>query len=165
MKNQDLPWLQAPFEVAAMEEFAGQQAASLVLHQQVINGVAAEAHVSKGLTAHDARTNGICSVGLNVLHLRKVNAVFIAKRQIAEQIFERINPALSEQFGTLRANALDHSHFGAEAHRHGLLLYHRGLYCCGKRETCFAALRTHRVWHSYQARVCLSANNGGQSVR
>ena len=104
-----------------MKKLAGKLATSFVLYKQVVNGVAAEAHVSNGLAAHDPRSNRVGAVRLNVLDLRKMDAVFVTKRKVAEQIFERMNTALREQFGALRADALDHAHFGAEAHRHGLL--------------------------------------------
>jgi hypothetical protein len=47
-----------------------------------------------------------------------MNSVFVAERQIAQQIFERVDAALREQFGALRADALDYADFGAEAHGH-----------------------------------------------
>jgi len=47
-----------------------------------------------------------------------VDAVLIAKRQIAQKIFERVDAALRQQFGALRPDAFDHANFGAEAHRH-----------------------------------------------
>ena len=121
VKNQELSWFQATFEVAPMKKLAGKLATSFVLYKQVVNGVAAEAHVSNGLAAHDPRSNRVGAVRLNVLDLRKMDAVFVTKRKVAEQIFERMNAALREQFGALRADAFDHAHFGAEAHRHGLL--------------------------------------------
>jgi hypothetical protein len=52
--------------------------------------------------------------------MRKMNAVFIAKRKISEQILKRVDPALCQQFGALGADALDHSYIGCEAHCHRL---------------------------------------------
>jgi len=63
------------------------------------------------LPAHHARANGIRAVWLNVFHLGKMDAVFIAKGEVAQQILERVDPALGEQFGALRAHAFDHAHF------------------------------------------------------
>ncbi len=47
-----------------------------------------------------------------------MDAVFVAERQIAEEILERVDAALREEFGALRTNAFDHTNFGAEVHRH-----------------------------------------------
>ena len=113
VQNQPLAWLQPAFEVTAVKKFAGQQAAGRVLHQQVINGVAA-AHSADGLAAHHLGANGVNAVGLDVLHIRKMDAIFVAKRQVREQVFERVKAALGEQFGALRADALDHAHFREE---------------------------------------------------
>src|SRR2546430_3203761 len=55
VKNQELSRFQATFEVAPMEKLAGKLATSFVLHKQVVNGVAAEAHVSNDLAAHHPR--------------------------------------------------------------------------------------------------------------
>src|SRR5882762_3744605 len=117
MKNEQLPGLQPTFEIASVVKLARQRTAGVVLHQQVIDGVAA-AHAAHRLAAHDARANGIRAVRLNVLHLGEMDAVFIAKGEVAQQILERVDPALREQFGALRAHAFDHAHFGAEIHRH-----------------------------------------------
>ena len=117
MKNQRLPGLQSPFEIAAMEKLARQQAAGVILHEQVIDGVAA-AHGAHRLAAHHARANGVNAVGLDVLHFGEMNAVFVAKRQIAQEILERVDAALRQQFGALRPDAFDHANFRAEAHPH-----------------------------------------------
>jgi hypothetical protein len=47
-----------------------------------------------------------------------MDAVFVAKREIAEKILERVDAALGEEFGALRADPFDHADFGAEIHRH-----------------------------------------------
>ena len=118
MKNEQLPGLQAPFKIATVKKFARQRTAGVVLDEQVIDGVAAAAHAADGLAAHHARANGISAVWLNVFHLGKMDAVFIAKREVPQQILERVDAALGEQFGALRAHAFDHAHFGAKVHRH-----------------------------------------------
>src|SRR6266481_1479436 len=84
----------------------------------MIDGVAAAAHTADGLAAHDARANGVHAVGLDVLHLGKMDAVFVAKGQVAEQVFERVDAALREEFSALGTDAFDHADFGAEVHRH-----------------------------------------------
>src|SRR6266568_6441677 len=92
----------------------------------MVDGIAAKAHVANGLAAHHPRANGVCAVWLDVLHLRKVDAIFVTERQVAEEIFKGGDATLREKLRALRAHALDHAHFRAEAHGHGLLLYHRG---------------------------------------
>ena len=68
MKNQELPGLQAPFQIAAVKKFAGQQPSRLILNEQMVDGVAAVAQVSKGLPAHHPRANGVRAVWLDVFH-------------------------------------------------------------------------------------------------
>src|SRR5229473_7097308 len=101
-----------------MEKFDGEKTAGVVLDEQMIDGVAAAAHAADGLAAHHARANGVGAVGLDIFHLGEMNAIFVAKRQVAEKILESVDAALREEFGALRANAFDHADFGAEVHRH-----------------------------------------------
>jgi len=138
VKNQKLAGLQPAFEIAAMKKLAGQHPARLVLDQQMVNSVAAEAPVSNGLAAHHPGANGVRSVWLDVFHLREVDPVFVAKRQVAEQISHRVDAALGEQFRALRAHALDHARFAREAHGHGLLFISLRPCWCGERKTCVA---------------------------
>jgi len=100
-----------------VKKFAGEQAAGSVLHEQMIDGVVAEP-VGNGLAAHDAGADGVGAVGLNVLDVGEMDAVFVAEREIGEQIFESVDATLGEEFGALRANALDHAHFGCEGQSH-----------------------------------------------
>src|SRR5271157_1084710 len=99
MQDELLAGLQAPFEITAMKEFAGQRT-GIILNEEVIDGIAA-VHAANGLAAHDAGAQGISAVGLNVLDLGEMDAVFIAERQIVEQIFECEDAAFGEQLGAL----------------------------------------------------------------
>src|SRR5882762_7399174 len=83
----------------------------------MIDSVAA-AHTAHRLAAHHPRTNGIRAVRLNVFHLREMDAVFVTEWEVPEQVLERVDPALREQFGALRANAFDHAYFCADVHLH-----------------------------------------------
>jgi hypothetical protein len=47
-----------------------------------------------------------------------MDTVFVAKGEVSEQILERVDAALREQFGALRADAFDHAYFSAKVHRH-----------------------------------------------
>jgi len=113
VKNQLLAGLQAAFEITAMKKLARQQAAQGVLHEQMIDGVVAE-FVGDGLAAHDLRSNGVGAARLDIANVGKMNAVFVAEGQISEQVFERVDAALGEKLGALRAHALDHAHFGSK---------------------------------------------------
>ncbi len=117
VKNELLAGLEAAFEIAAVKKFAREQAAGSVLHEQMIDGVVRE-FIGDGLAAHHARANRVGAVGLNVFDIRKLDAIFVAERQIGEQVFERVNAALGEKLGALRADALDHAHFGCKAECH-----------------------------------------------
>ncbi len=47
-----------------------------------------------------------------------MDAVLVAEGQVGEQVFESVDAALGEKFSALRADALDHAHFGCETHCH-----------------------------------------------
>ena len=79
--------------------------------------------IGDGLAAHHAGANGVGAVRLNVFDIRKMDAVFVAKRQIGEQVLERVNAALGEKLGALRADAFDHADFGLKADGHSIFLY------------------------------------------
>src|SRR5207237_7683915 len=164
VKNQKLAGLKPSFEIAAMKKLARQQPAGLVLDQQMVDSVAAEAPVSNGLAADHPRANGVGSVWLNVFHLRELDPVFVAKRQVPEQISHRVDVTLGEQCRALRAHALDHARFAREAHGHGLLFISSPRGPCGKRETCVAPPRTDTVSEScLREKARRSSGNGGRS--
>ncbi len=52
-----------------------------------------------------------------------MDAVFVAKRQVAEQVLKRVDAALRKEFGALRADAFDHADFRAEVDRHLVSAY------------------------------------------
>ena len=112
---------QPTFEVATVKKLAGELAGG-ILHQKMVDGVAS-AHGAQGLTAHDAGANGVDTVGLDVLDVREVDAVFVAERQIEKKIVERIDAAFSEEFGTLRPDAFDHANFGGQRKGHQCVIY------------------------------------------
>src|SRR6266851_7051524 len=83
-----------------------------------------------------------------------MDAVFVTKGQIAEELLERVDAALREEFGALRADAFDHADFGAEGDRHwraltefiGCIFFISFLpRTYGKSETCAPGIRTDRV--------------------
>src|SRR5580704_1914946 len=100
-----------------MKKLAWEQTAGGVLYEQMIDGVVRE-FIGDGLAAHHARANRVDAVRLNVFDIRKLDAIFVTKRQIGEQVFKRVNAALGEKLGALRANALDHAHFGCKTECH-----------------------------------------------
>src|SRR6266404_3291019 len=118
VENELLAGFQAAFEIAAVKKFAGEQAAGVVLDEEMIDGVTTAAHAADGLAAHDAGANGVDAVGLDVFHFGKMDAVFVAEWQVAEEILKSVDAALRKEFGALRADAFDHADFGAEVHRH-----------------------------------------------
>jgi len=121
VENEELALLEAPFEVAAVEKFAGELAGG-ILHKEVVDRVAS-AHGAQGLAAHDASANGVDAVGLNVLDIGEMHAVFVAERQIEKKIVERIDAAFSEEFGALGPDAFDHADFGGQGERHRCVIY------------------------------------------
>src|SRR5579863_10038829 len=102
----------------------------------MIDGVVGE-FVGNGLAAHDASADGVDAVGLDVFDVGEMDAVFVAEREIREQIFKGIDAALGEEFGTLRADAFDHADFGGEGerHQHFFISFLRRTYRAGGRCT------------------------------
>lgn len=82
VEDEKLALFEAAFEVAAVKEFAG-ELARRILHKEMINGVAT-AHGAQGLSAHHAGANGIDAIGLDVLDIREMNAVFVAEGQVEQ---------------------------------------------------------------------------------
>ncbi len=117
VKDELLPGFEAAFEIAAVKEFAGKEAAGGILYEQMIDGVVGEL-IRDSLAAHHARANRVCAGRLDVFDIRELDSVFVAERQVGEQVLKRMNAALGEKFGALRADAFDHAHFGCQAQRH-----------------------------------------------
>src|ERR1700693_2858788 len=106
VKNDFLAGGEAALEITAVKKFAGQRA-GIVLNEQVVDGVAA-VHAANGLAAHHAGADGVDIVGLNILDPGEVEAIFIAKRKIVEEIVESVDAALGKEFGALRPHTFDH---------------------------------------------------------
>ena len=81
-----LPGFKAPFKISAVKEFTG-QGSGVVLNEEMIDCVAA-VHAADGLTAHYLRAQSVRVVGLDVFDFGELNAVFVAKWQVAEKIFQ-----------------------------------------------------------------------------
>ena len=110
VENNFLAGSEAPFEVTTVKKFAGERA-GIVLNEKMVDGVAA-VHAANGLAAHDAGANGVDIVGLDVFDPGEVEAIFVAKRKIVEEIVESVDAALGEEFGALRPYTFDHANFG-----------------------------------------------------
>jgi hypothetical protein len=83
----------------------------------MIDGVAS-AHAADSLTAGDADAKRENIVGAHILDLGKVETIFIAKGEVAEEIFESVNSAFGEKLGALRAYTFNHLNVGLQADRH-----------------------------------------------
>src|SRR5208283_3694823 len=110
VEDELLAGLQASFQITAVEELAGQRA-GIILNEEMIDGIAA-VHAANGLAAHDTGAQSVGAVGLDVLDLGEMDAVFVAEGKIMEQIFKRVDAALGEEFGALRPNAFHHADVG-----------------------------------------------------
>jgi hypothetical protein len=104
-----------------MEKFAGELAGG-ILHEKMVDGVAS-AHGADGLAAHDAGANSVDAVGLDVLDIGEVDAVFVAEGEIVEEIVDGVDAALGEEFGAVRADAFDHADFGGQGQGHRWFIY------------------------------------------
>jgi hypothetical protein len=120
-----------------MKEFARKRAC-VVLHEQVVNGVSAT-HAAHSGPAGDAHTQSKNMVRADIFDLGEADAVFVAKREIAEQVFEGVNAALGQEFGALRANTFDHADIGLQA------IMHKGFYIISPHVVCTNARRSERL--------------------
>ena len=68
-----------------------------------------------------------------------MDAIFVTKRQVAEKVFERVNAALGEEFGALRADSFQHAYVGLQA------FGHRGFYTIGAEKARIAASELART--------------------
>src|SRR5579859_845392 len=89
--------------------------------------------VGNGLAAHHFGANGINAAGLDVLYFGKVNAVFVAEREIREEVLESVNAALGKKFGALRAHTFYHADIGGEVGRHWQFFIPLARMGCGSR--------------------------------
>ena len=56
-----------------------------------------------------------------------MDAVFVAEREIAEQVFKGVDGALGEEFGALRADSFEHADIGLQAFGHAWSYSQKGL--------------------------------------
>jgi hypothetical protein len=82
VKDERLAGLEAAFKIAAVKKCAGERASG-VLHQQVVDGVAA-VHAPDGLPAEDVGADGVGVAGLQFFNFGKADAVFVAERQVVQ---------------------------------------------------------------------------------
>ena len=143
VKDQLLARLQAAFQVAPVKKLAGKRA-RVVLDKQMVDGVAA-IHPAYGLATHHLGSQGINPIGLNILNLGEMDGVFVTERQVIQQVFQGINPALRQKFCTARAHALHHLHIRLQANAHAPFLYIIPRVTSAFRETCACGLRIDRV--------------------
>jgi len=104
-----------------MKKPAG-QGARIVLNEEVINSVAA-VHTSNRLAAHHASTKRVDAIRLNILDLREMDTVFVAKRKIVEKIFQGKDAAFCEEFGALWTDAFQHLDIGLKTKDHRSYVY------------------------------------------
>src|SRR5262249_30196265 len=126
VKDEQLAGLEAAFEITAMKKLAGEGKAGFVFYQQVIDGVAS-AHTANGRTAGDAHTQGVNVASADILDQGKVDAVFVAEREMAEKVFEGVDAALAEQLGAQRADSFEHADVGLQALVHAWSYSQKGL--------------------------------------
>jgi len=109
VEDEELALLKAVFEIATVKKLAGELTGG-ILNEEMIDGVAS-AHGADGLAAHDTGANGVDAVGLDVLDIGEVDAIFVAKRQVVQQIVDRADATFGEEFGAMGADAFDHADF------------------------------------------------------
>lgn len=108
----------AVLQIPTVEEFAPKQPARGILDQKMVDGIATvSAHGAHRLATHYSRANGVNAVGPNVANVRKVDAVFVPKRKIGEQVSKSVQAALGEQLGALRPDSFHHADLGGQGER------------------------------------------------
>jgi hypothetical protein len=101
VEDEELALLEAALDITAVKKFEGHEA-GVNLHEEMVNGVGT-ARGAYGLAAHDAGANGVDAIGLDVFDIAEMDAVFVTEGQIEEEIFERVDAALGQEFGALWA--------------------------------------------------------------
>ena len=104
VQHDALPRLEATFEVAAVEELAVQHAGG-VTHHQVIDRVAAPRKTHQTAADHFG-LHGVRAAGREFADAGEAQAVFIAERQVAQQVLDRADLTLGQQRRALRSHAL-----------------------------------------------------------
>src|SRR5207244_12462285 len=89
---------------------------------------------------------GVGGVGLNVANIGKMDAVFVTKGKIGEEIFKGVDAAFGEQLRALRTDAFDHADFGGEGEGHRSSLYHS--------RRCGLSMRVCRTEKSARGATC-----------
>src|SRR5260221_11840474 len=82
VKDQELSGFQPAFKIATVKKFAGKRESVFILHQQMVDGVAAT-HAANRSAAADADFQGIDAARPHVLDRREMDAVFVAEWQIS----------------------------------------------------------------------------------
>src|SRR5262245_7864279 len=78
----------------------------------------ASSHASHGRATGYAHSHRVDVAGADIFDLRKVDAVFVAERQIAQKVCERVDASLGEEFCALGADSFEHAHVGLQTFRH-----------------------------------------------
>jgi len=77
VEDEELALLEPAFKVTAVKKLARKLAGG-ILDKEMVDGVAS-AHGAQGLAAHDAGANGVDAVGLDVLDVGEMDAIFVAE--------------------------------------------------------------------------------------
>ena len=93
-----------------MKKFAGQNAGR-ILHQQVIDG-SMTAGKSREAAIGDRALHGVRRSRNDLGDVAEMGAIFIAKRQIPEQIAYSVNAAACQDGSAMRANAFQIRYVG-----------------------------------------------------
>src|SRR5713101_7349788 len=123
-----------------MKKFAVQRTGG-VLHKQVVDGVSA-ASVAHGAAGGDLGADGVRLVRLDLADVAETDAVFVAKRQAGQQVFERANAPLVQERGALRATPFKYETSVVSAEAMRFLLYHPRH---SEDDTCAGPRRARRV--------------------
>ena len=118
MQHDALAGAEARFKIRAVKKFAGHRTAGIA-HEEMVDGAGAAPAIADQASIGDFSLQGVGAAGLDFAQRREMNAIFVTKREIAEQILDGADAALGQQLGALRAYAFQVHHVGCGRQRHG----------------------------------------------
>src|SRR4029077_20100921 len=112
---------EASLHIGAVKKFAG-QAPRRIPNDQVEDSSSAP-RKARNAGIGDGAMNGVRASRSDLLNVVEANAILIAKRQVKQQIGDRMNAPIRQRGRALRANALEIFHFSRGSYIHSRPIY------------------------------------------
>ena len=120
MNHQILAGFESLLEIMPVEEFAGERT-RFIADFEVVHPALRSRIPDQAAPVYPS-ANGVDAARSDVTNFGEVNPVFVAERQIPQQVFKCAQPALGENFRAARAHARQVQEFGCRSHGHFFLI-------------------------------------------